>query len=384
MEIARPFYYHLIELGFRNHSVVAILGPRQCGKTTLAKQYILTQTSFSQSNYFDLEDPTHLLMLQDPKLTLSQRDGLIVIDEIQKVPDLFSLIRVLVDSEKKRYQFLILGSASRELIRQSSESLAGRIRYCELSPFQYSEVDNIKKLWLRGGYPRSYLAETDLDSWDWRKQYVRTYLEQDLPNLGFKIPAFTLQRFWMMLTHYHAQMLNSSELSRSLGVSDTTIRHYLDILSGTFMIRQLPPWFENISKRQVKLPKIYFRDSGLLFHLMGISSYDVLLNHPKIGACWEGFALEEVIHAEEATTEECYFWGIHGQAELDLLIIKDGKRLGFEFKYSSTPTLTKSMKNARDFLKLDQLTVIIPGEEVFPLSEKIQVVGLEHYLKRLI
>lgn len=380
MKIDRHYHLQEITFGFRNHAVVVVLGPRQCGKTTLARQLIQQDPDFNPINYFDLDDPTHLLMLSDPKLTLSQRKGLIVIDEIQKIPDLFPIIRVFADEERQEHRFLILGSASHELIRQSSQSLAGRIHFCELTPFEYAEVAHINTLWLRGGYPRSYLALSDLDSWDWRQHYIKTFLEQDIPNLGLQIPAHALRRFWMMLSHYHGQTFNSSEIARSLGISDTTARRYLDLLVGTFMVRQLAPWYENIQKRQVKQPKIYFRDSGILFFLLGIQNHEQLLVHPKLGACWEGFALEEIIRAHNAKSEECYFWGVHQQAELDLLIIQNGKRIGFEIKYTSKPILTKSMKMAAEILKLDELYLIFAGQEQFPLGLNVQAIGLQPYL----
>ncbi len=375
MIINRNNFIQAITEAFQVHPVVALLGPRQCGKTTLAQQF-----ATHEFHLFDLEDPDDLAKLDHPKLALNDLLGLIIIDEIQRHPELFPLLRVLVDQHKKR-QFLILGSASRDLIKQSSESLAGRIRYMEITPFSYPEVDNIKQLWVRGGFPNAYLAHSDAASDEWRNAYITTFLERDIPNLGIHIPARTLRRFWMMLAHYHSGIFNSVEIGASLGVAHTTVRHYLDILTGTFMIRELTPWIESINKRQIKSPKIYFRDSGIFHSLLGLKDLDSIQNHPKLGASWEGFALEAVIRAHRAQQEECYFWGVHNQGELDLLLFKEGKRLGFEFKYGDAPRLTSSMTFAQEHLKLDQLTVIYPGKSQYALTTDISVFGLEDYLK---
>ncbi len=366
----RHRYIDKINKAFRTHPVVAILGPRQCGKTTLSKLYVEKQDT--TPHLFDLEDPTDQIALENPKLALEPLEGLIILDEIQRFPDLFPLLRVLVDQKKAR-RFLILGSASRDLIKQSSETLAGRIAYLELTPFAKFEVKEESRLWLRGGFPESYLAPSNEDSLYWRKQYITTFLERDIPNLGIKIAPLALRRFWMMLAHYHGQTFNASELGSSLGISDTTVRNYLDILTGTFMVRQLLPWIENIKKRQVKKPKIYFRDSGIFHNLIGIEDQVALRRNPKLGASWEGFALEEVIRSYDAQPEECFYWGIHNQAELDLLIIQGGKRLGFEFKYSDAPTKTKSMEIAKQTLKLDSFKVIYPGKKRYLLGDEIEV-----------
>jgi predicted AAA+ superfamily ATPase len=376
----REKFLEEIHHAFEVHPVIALLGPRQCGKTTLAKQYEERYRSEMPFTCFDMENPRDLAKFSSPLLTLEEiSNQYIVIDEIQRREELFPILRVLVDQKQNR-NFLILGSASRDLIRQSSETLAGRIRYIELTPFSFWEVLHADKLWLRGGFPLSFLAKTDEHSVEWRSAYIATFLERDIPNLGIHIPAPQLRRFWTMLGHYHGQICNSSEIGASLGISHTTVRRYLDILTGTFMIRQLQPWFENIEKRQVKSPKIYFRDSGIFHTLLDINDRPALLNHPKLGASWEGFALEEVIRFHEATSEEAYFWAIHNQAELDLLIVKEGRRLGFEFKYADSPTLTKSMQIATELLKLDQLTVIFPGKEQYPLSKNARAIGLESYL----
>ena len=370
-----------LDAAFRIHPVVALLGPRQCGKTTLARAYAARKKRFSPENYFDLEDPTDLVRLENPKLALESLKNLIVIDEIQKRPELFPILRVLCDKPRSNQRFLILGSASRDLIHQSSETLAGRIHHTEITPFSTAETHNIPRTWVRGGFPRSYLAKTHAQSYQWRNNYIATYLERDVPQLGFNIPTESLRRFWMMLAHYHGNIFNASELGRSLGTSDTTVRRYLDILVGTFMVRSLTPWFENIGKRQVKAPKIYFRDSGILHNLLGITDQPSLLVHPKLGASWEGFALEEVIRTQKATPEECYFWAIHEQADLDLLIVRNGKRIGYEIKYTDTPRITRSMHQALELLQLHELVVIYPGDKSFPLATKIRAVALHEFVR---
>jgi predicted AAA+ superfamily ATPase len=376
----RTHYLQEIESKFKTHPVVAILGPRQCGKTTLAKKYIQAG-HFTAVHYFDLEDPIDVVRLENPKLTLEPLQGIIVIDEIQYLPDIFKLIRVLVDKNPLQQKYLILGSASRELIKQSSESLAGRISYLELSPFSYFETGDIETLWLRGGFPKSYLAATLEDSYQWREAYITTYLGHDLPALGIQIAPQSLRRFWEMLAHYHGNVFNASELGRSFGSSDTTIRRYLDILSGTFMIRQLQPWHVNIKKRQVKAPKIYFRDSGLFHTLLRIRTWEELNRNIKLGASWEGFALEEIIRSHNAKAHDCYFWQTHSGAELDLLLLINDKKIGFEFKYADAPRTSKSMHASLEDLQLDHLYVIYPGSVNYPLTEKISVFGLKNYLE---
>lgn len=372
----RKFYLELIERYFSNHPIVAVLGPRQCGKTTLANMLVENQKDFNQENYFDLENPLDEQRLANPVLSLKPLKGIIVIDEIQRNPELFSVLRYLADQKPSDKKFLILGSASLDLVKRSSESLAGRIAYMELTPFTIQEVNDLDRLWLRGGFPRSYLAPSEESSLDWREFYIRTFLEQDIPSLGITIPSTALRRFWTMLAHYHGSIFNASEIGRSFGASDVTMRKYLDILTATFMIRQLQPWFANISKRQVKAPKIFFRDSGIFHSLIHVNSASSLRMHPKLGASWEGFALEEVIRLYGARPQECYFWSTYSGAEIDLIIEYKGKLLGFEFKYSEAPTVTKSMKIVMNDLKLDHLYVIYPGKITFELEEKITAKGL--------
>ena len=375
----RKGYLAAIEQAFAVHPVVAILGPRQCGKTTLARMYAEAKGDKAGIvTHLDLEDPTDQARLADPKLFLARLEGLVIIEEVQRAPALFEVLRVLVDRVDNRAQYLLLGSASRDLIKQGSESLAGRIEYLELSPFQLSEVEmgSLETLWLRGGFPRSFLARNAAESLQWRNAYIATFLERDIPNLGIQIPPSALRRFWMMLSHTHTQILNLSELGRSLSVADTTVRRYLDILTGTYMVRQLQPWFENISKRQVRSPKLYFRDAGILHAFLGTNSYEDLSTHPKLGASWEGFCVEEIIRFHHARDEDVFFWATHGTAELDLLVLHNGKKIGYEVKYTSRPRVTKSMRIACTDIGLDQLTVIYPGTDRFPLAEKIEAVGL--------
>ncbi len=378
----RPQFLELIRRYFRNHSVVAIVGPRQCGKTTLARMYCKEQLGFTKENYFDLEKSQDIERLENPMLALKPLKQLIVIDEIQRTKDLFPIIRVLVDKPENTQKYLVLGSASTELLRQSSESLAGRIAYLELTPFSLQEVDHQNRLWLRGGFPKSYLAETDQDSSDWREFYIRTFLEQDIPNLGIKILPASLRRFWRMLAHFHGNIFNASEIGRSFGSSDALMRTYLDVLSGALMIRQLQPWHENIGKRQVKSPKIYFRDSGIFHSLLGTHTISELHNHPKVGASWEGFALEEVIRAHSAAHHECYFWSTYSGAEVELLLYQNGMLTGFEFKYQDAPKLSKSMSIALHDLPLKHLYVIYPGDLDYPLSERVTVLGLQNIRKK--
>ncbi len=350
--------------------VTAMLGPRQCGKTTLAR-------AMHADHYFDLENPQDAARLDQPQLALEDLKGLVAIDEIQRMPELFPLLRYLVDQDSSR-KFLILGSASRDLIRQSSESLAGRIGYYYLSGFRLQDIgaENLKPLWFRGGLPPSYLATSDAQSHVWRSQYVTTFLERDIPQLGIHIPSRTLRRFWLMLCHYHGQILNYAELGRSFGVSDMTVRKYCDILEGTFMIRMLQPWYANVGKRVVKRPKLYIRDSGLFHTLLSIETPDQLYTSPKLGASWEGFALETVCRALEKENTEVFFWNTHAGAELDLFWQWAGKNFGVEFKYEDAPRLTRSMQTAMEDLELSGLWVVYPGKTAYALTENIHVLPL--------
>ena len=356
--------------------VVAMIGARQVGKTTLAR--MITRQYCETVNLFDLENPIDISRLADPMLTLERCRGLVVLDEIQQMPDLFKILRVLADRPNRPATFLILGSASPELINKSSESLAGRIAYHCLPPFSVDEagLECIDQLWLRGGFPLSFLSKSDDASAEWRRQFVNTFLTRDIPQFGIQIPAQTLHRFWSMLAHYHGQVWNSSEFGRSFGVADTTIRRYLDIMQSTFMVTQLQPWFENLKKRQVKSPKIYFTDSGILHSLLNITRWNDLEGHPKVGASWEGFAMNVVKTALGARDDECYFWATHTGAELDLLIIRGCQRLGFEFKRTVSPGVTSSMRIALRDLKLDKLTVIHAGNQSYDLSDRIHAVAL--------
>lgn len=377
----RQYFYQQIKEAFKIHPIVAILGARQVGKTTLARYFISTlKKPLPSINYFDLENLEDMARLEQPQFALSQLRGLIVIDEIQRKPDLFRTLRVLADDPLIKRQFLILGSAAGELLRQSSESLAGRIQYIELPPFSIIETHEIQNLWVRGGFPPSYLAISDTLSFMWREAYIRTFLEQDIPNLGIRIAPLNLRRYWMMLTHYHGNICNMSEIGRALGLSDKTIHGYLDILTATFMLRQLPPWFENISKRQVKRPKIYFRDSGLYHALLDIPDYEKLLLSKNLGASWEGFVLEELIRFHGALPSQCFFWSTQSRAELDLLIVKGQEKIAFEIKYTDSPRITKSMSIAITDLKLEKLTLIYPGQKSYYLDEKIFVTNLKDYI----
>jgi predicted AAA+ superfamily ATPase len=380
--IKRDKFLRQIDEHFKVHKVCALLGPRQCGKTTLSQEFA-NLNKVPRVNIFDLEDYSDLARLEDPLLSLSDLQGFVIIDEIQYKPNLFSTIRVLAD--KKNIKFLVLGSASRDLIKQSSETLAGRIGYIEITPLTLSESNslNLNNLWVRGGFPLSYLADNDELSFLWRQNYVKTFLERDIPRLGFSIPTVQLRKFWMMLCHYHGGIFNASELGKSLGISYHTAKNYLDILEGTFMIRVLQPWHENLKKRQVKTPKIYFRDSGIYHSLLSLNNYESITLNPKIGASWEGFALEQVINYNNAETEECFFWSAHNAAEIDLLIIKGGKRIGFEFKYSSTPRVTRSIEIALTDLNLDRVIIIFPGDKDYKLSEKVEAIGLNYFTKQI-
>ena len=361
-----------IRTALKRSRVVALLGPRQCGKTTLAREFVAADSI----NYFDLEDPASLARLSEPDLALRPLKGLVVIDEVQRHPNLFPLLRVLADRRPLPARFLILGSASPELLRQSAETLAGRIETVPLEGLRLGDLGASvqPRHWFRGGFPLAFTARSEVDSIAWRKQFLQTFLERDLPQLGVQIPAATLNRFWHMVAHYHGQIWNAAEFARALAVNESTVRRYLDLLSGVFMVRQLPPWFENLGKRQVKAPKIYIRDSGLLHSLLGIGTARELALHPKVGASWEGYAVEEIIKA--LRPDGAYYWATHNGAEIDLLLFKGGRRIGVELKRNDAPTLTPSMRIALADLKLNELKVVYPGEHSYRLAPKVEVVPL--------
>ena len=376
--IERNEIFSTISKALARSRVVALLGPRQCGKTTLARQFVPPDSI----NYFDLEDPAHLKQLEEPMTALKELSGLVVIDEIQRKPDIFPVLRVLSDRVPLPARFLILGSASPDLQKHSSESLAGRIETVQLTGFSLSEVgpENHMRHWLRGGFPLSYLAGSDEDSRAWRKNFIQSFLERDIPQLGIPIPASTLLRFWTMLAHYHGQIWNGAEIANAMGVSQPAVRRYLDLLESVFMVRQLLPWHAVLKKRQIKSPKIYFRDTGLLHQLLGIGSEKELVSHPKLGFSWEGYAIEEVLKSVQP--DEFFFWATHNGAELDLLMIKNGKRLGIECKRLDVPRMTSSMRIAMRDLELDSLQVLYPGDRRFPLGDGIEAVPLKSILRK--
>lgn len=375
MQIKRNAEIEILNSLVRNNSVVAILGPRQCGKTTLSRQFASQWKS--EATFFDLEHPRDVQRLEEPMLALENISGLIVIDEIQRTPDLFPVLRVLADRNKKA-KYLILGSASRDLIRQSSETLAGRISYLEIGGFssQLVGASKTERLWIRGSFPRSFLAQNEAVSYQWRQDFIATFLERDIPQLGINIPAKALGRFWRMLAHYHGQVFNASEIGRSLGVSDHTAQRYLDLLSGTFMVRQLRPWYSNTKKRIVKRPKIYFRDSGILHALFALENKKDVLSHPKLAASWEGFALEEAVRTAGLKEEEVFFWSVHSAAEVDLVFPKKGRLYGLEVKYLQAPRVTNSMRSAMAELSLSHLWIIYPGKVSYPLDKNITVIPM--------
>ena len=381
--VARPRHLARVERLLREHPVVAVLGARQVGKTTLARQIARRRTG--GSTFFDLEDPRDVAELGEPTLTLDRLRGLVVLDEIQNRPGLFQVLRVLADRPRTPARFLVLGSASPELLRQGSETLAGRITFHRLAPFDVREVGvaNLERLWFRGGFPRSYLAGTHRGSDQWRRDFLSTFVQRDLPNLGITIPAATLERFWAMLSHYHGQIWNASEFARSFGVSHTTVHKYLDILAVAFVIFELRPWSENVGKRVVKSPKVYISDPGLLHALLGLPTPRDVARHPKLGASWEGFLLSQIVALLEARPEECYFWATHAGAELDLLVVRGRRRLGFEFKRTDAPGVTASMRSAIETLGLTRLDVIHAGRKSFPLGKAIRAVAAGDILEAI-
>lgn len=362
-----------VRAALRRGLVVALIGPRQSGKTTLAR----TLVAPGSVNYFDLENPADLARLAEPLTALAPLRGTVVIDEVQRRPDLFPVLRVLADRRPRRARFLVLGSAAPGLLHQTSESLAGRLKVIDVGGLQLHELGApaADRHWRRGGFPRAYLARTEVESWRWREQFVRAFLERDVPQLGIGIAAPTLLRFWTMAAHYHAQIWSHAEPARSLGVSEMTIRRYLDALTGVFMIRQLQPWHENLGKRQVKSPKVYIRDSGLLHQLLGIRTVADLLRHPKLGASWEGYVVEQLLAG--LAPDHAYFWRTHGGAELDLLLFRNGRRYGVEIKRSDAPVMTPSMRSALEDLGLERLAVIYPGTRRYRMAPRVTAVPLD-------
>jgi predicted AAA+ superfamily ATPase len=367
----------------KTYPVVGIVGPRQIGKTTLAR--LLAKQRPGDVTHFDLEDDRDLARLTDPQMTLEPLRGLVILDEIQRRPELFPFLRVLADRRPVRTRFLVLGSASPEMLRQSSESLAGRISYYELPGLSLAEVQtkNQAKLWLRGGFPSSFTARTNSVSDLWRRDFIKTFLERDLPQLGVRTPSSVLRRFWTMLAHYHGQIWNASEFARSFGVTNKTVNHYLDVLTSSFVVHSLQPWYENLKKRQVKAPKIYFADTGLLHSLLRLTTLADLESHPRMGASWEGFVIDQVIRQLGVNENERFFWATHAGAELDLLAVRGRKRWGFEVKRTSAPTVTPSMRTALTDLKLQRLFVIHAGKHSFDMTKKIRAVALPHVLDEM-
>ncbi len=372
MLIPRKELLDAIRRGLGRAPVVVMTGPRQCGKTTLARE-ILPEDA---PGYFDLEDPASLARLEEPGTALGALKGFVVIDEVQRRPDLFPLLRVLADRRGTPARFLILGSASGDLSRQSAESLAGRAEHVDIGGFTLGELgaDALGKLWRRGGFPRAYLASSEADSYAWRRQFVQTLLERDLPQWGVRVPAVALRRFWTMVCHYHGQVWNASEPARAMDVHPTTTRRYLDMLTDALMVRQLQPWHANVGKRQVKAPKVYVRDSGLLHQLLGLEHEKAVLGHPKSGASWEGFAIEQVLAREPH--EDAWFWATHQGAELDLLLRSGDRLLGVECKRTDAPRITPSIRIALDDLGLERVAIVYPGAKRFALSDRVEAVPL--------
>ncbi len=374
--ISRAAHEASVNALLRQFPVVGLIGARQVGKTTLARR--VASAAQQPVTFFDLEDPTDATRFSDPKLALEGLRGLVVIDEVQHSPRVFELLRVLADRPHNPARFLVLGSAGPDLLRQSSETLAGRIAYHELPPFQVNETgaQSMDRLWERGGFPLSFLATDRAASIRWRNAFIRTFLERDLPQLGVPAPAATMRRFWTMVAHYHGNRWNSAEVGRALGVSAPTVNSYLDALQSSLVVRRLAPWHENLKKRQVKAPKVYVADTGLLHALLAVDSDDALQGHPKVGLSWEGFAMQEVVRLVGADWGRCYYWATHQGAELDLLTFQDGRRIGFEFKRSSAPRFTPSMRSALADLGLERLFVVFPGDSRFRLGEETEAVGL--------
>ena len=376
MQILRNEHLRRVRLLLRESPVVALLGPRQVGKTTLARQLVASRRG--PTTWFDLENPADLARLADPGLELRPLRGLVVLDEIHRLPDIFPLLRVLADRPRTPARFLVLGSASPDLLRQTSETLAGRVAFHELDGFDLREIEDLERLWLRGGFPLSYLARTGPASRRWRDGFIRTFLTRDVPDLGSAVPPLTLRRFWTMLAHWHGQVWNGAEFGRAFGVAHTTVRRYLDLLTSVFVVRQLPPWQENVRKRQVRSPKVYVADSGILHALLGLSTREAVLSHPKVGASWEGFVIRQVVQLLAAPPEQCFHWSTHSGAKLDLLVVAGNRRYGFEVKRAEAPRSTPSMRSAFETLGLDRLDVVHAGTETYALAPGIRAIPAAH------
>ncbi len=372
MRIQRARYIDQLQYLVQNSPVTALLGPRQCGKTTLAKEF----GAIHKSHYFDLESSADSAMLQNPETVLSELEGLIILDEVQLMPTMFNALRVLVDRFERKRKFLILGSANPSMMKNISQSLAGRIDFLDMGGFDVSEVgiDHYSKLWLRGGYPNSYLANSERLSIRRRNALIRTHVERDLPMLGFSIPAARIRQFWNMLAHSHGQTWNASRIARSMGVSYHTVQNYLDMLTGTYIARQLQPWHENFGKRQVKAPKVYLQDSGLLHAILNIHDRRALYSHPMSGASWEGFVVEQVLR--ELKIETAWYWAAHSAGELDLFIEAGGLRIGIEIKLSEAPKPSQSTYRLCNLLKLDQLFVISRTPRSFQASDQVRFLSI--------
>ena len=370
MEVQRRRHLRRLTLLLRESPVVALLGARQIGKSTLARQLVAARRG--PTTWFDLENPVDLARLADPGLELRPLRGLVVLDEIQRLPEVFPLLRALVDRPRTPARFLVLGSASPELLRQTSETLAGRVAFHELDGFDLREVSDLDRLWLHGAFPRSCLARSAAASRRWRDDFIRTFLERDLAALGSSVPSTTLRRFWTMLAHWHGQLWNGSEFARAFGVAHTTVRRYLDLLTSVFVVRQLQPWHENVAKRQVRAPKVYVADSGILHALLGLNTREALVSHPKVGASWEGFAVRQIIHLLAARSDQCFHWSTYSGAELDLLVVAGRRRYGFEVKRTEAPRLTASMRSAVETLDLQRLDVVHAGQRLYKLAPRVR------------
>ena len=370
MDVSRRQHLRRLTLLLRESPVVALLGARQTGKSTLARQLVAARRG--PTTWFDLENPEDLARLADPGLELRPLRGLVVLDEIQRLPDVFPLLRVLADRPRTPARFLVLGSASPDLLRQTSETLAGRVAFHELGGFDLHEVSDLDRLWLRGGFPRAYLAGSGAASRRWRDDFIRTFLERDLPGLGSTVAPTALRRFWTMLAHWHGQLWNGAEFGRAFGVAHTTVRRYLDLLTSAFVVRQLPPWHANVAKRQVRSPKVYVGDSGILHALLGLTTREALVSHPKVGASWEGFVVRQITHLLAARPDQCFHWSTYSGADLDLLVVAGNRRYGFEVKRTEAPRLTTSMRSALETLDLQRLDVVHAGQRLYKLAPRVR------------